>query len=758
MKKIHPSVYEDALKFHEQAPPGKLAVHSSKPLETQYDLSLAYSPGVAAPCERIRENPADAYKYTNKSNCVAVISNGTAVLGLGDVGALASKPVMEGKAVLFKRFANIDGVDIELDTRSDEEFIRCVKALAPSFGAINLEDIRAPSCFVIEEALIKALDIPVFHDDQHGTAIIVGAALLNALQLVDRKISQVRIIINGAGAAGIACADLLVQLGAKNIIFCDKAGVIYKGRKEEMDKWKERYAVDTDARTLRDIIEGAHVFIGLSVGKVLSAELVRTMADKPVIFALANPEPEILPEEALEAKPDALVATGRSDYPNQVNNAICFPYIFRGALDCQASEITPNMMLAAAHTLANLARTPVPMEVCQAYRVQYLKYGRQYFIPKPFDPRLGTVVPAAVAEAAQKDQVAGKKLDKKLYMGQLRENMNAGLSVIQGAMESDSTRKVIFAEGEEENVLRGALAFYQQKLGTPILIGKERMVLSQASKIGMDMRLFKEGHIQIENARKLLKQLPRYYDFLYERLARRGMLYRDCVRLVNRNRNVFAACLVKFGFADAMITGLSAKFTPCYRDVRKVLDRHSSDEGRAIPFCAQLFFPKNKTMFLADVALNVNPSAQDMASIAFQGAQLSRDLGIEPRIAFLHFENFNFNKRDPYLQKIGEAMDILKESNPDFEYDGPLTADVALDYKLMRDKFPCCTLTSEANFLIAPDLRSSHIANKLLSSLSDIYSIGPMISGLEKPCQIVPIGTSPNLICYLAALSTVFTY
>ena len=754
------NLYKESLEFHEKRPPGKLAVHCSKPLETQYDLSLAYSPGVAAPCESIKGDPATAYKYTNKGNCVAVVSNGTAVLGLGNVGALASKPVMEGKAVLFKRFANIDSVDIELDTKSDQELINCVRALAPSFGAINLEDISAPSCFVVENALIKELDIPVFHDDQHGTAIIVSAAMLNALQLVKRKISKVKIVMTGAGAAGIACADLLTKLGARNIIFCDKLGVIYKGREEEMDPWKKKYAVDTEARVLADVIGGAHVFIGLSAAGVLTKEMVRAMKSKPIIFALANPEPEIWPEDALEAAPDAIIATGRSDYPNQVNNAVCFPYIFRGALDCRATQITTNMKLAAAHALSEMARSPVPMEVCEAYKVEHLKYGKDYVIPKPFDPRLHIDIPAAVAMAAQEDGVARVPLDKKLYVSRLREDLNSGLATIQTVIESSPKRRVIFAEGEEEKMLRAALLFYQQKLGTPVLVGKEKIVLEQAAKIGMDSSLFSKGLIRVENAEKLLPTLPRYYDFLYERLCRRGFLYRDCVRLVNRNRNVFSACLVKFGEADSMVTGLGSKFVPCFREVRKVLDRVTKDSPATstTPFCTHLFFPKNRTIFLADVALNIEPSGEDMASIAFQGAQMARDLGVVPRIVFVHFESFNSGNADPATTKIMRAMQILEEGGASFEYDGPLTVDVALNYELMREKFPCSTLTGEANFFIAPDLKSAHIANKLLSSLSDIYHMGPIISGLEKPCQIVSMDSNPNLICYLAALSTVLTY
>ncbi|RMD64993.1 MAG: NADP-dependent malic enzyme, partial [Alphaproteobacteria bacterium] len=714
---------------------------------TQRDLSLAYSPGVAAPCRRIAEDPDLAYDYTAKGNVVAIISNGTAVLGLGDLGAIGAKPVMEGKAVLFKRFADIDGVDLEVDTRDVDEFVNCVRFLGPTFGGINLEDIKAPECFVIEQRLRELLDIPVFHDDQHGTAIITAAGLINACLLTGREVRDARIVINGAGAAGIACAELVKAMGVphNHVVLCDTCGVIYAGRSERMNQWKSAHAVETSARTLAEAMRGADVFIGLSVKGAVDQDMVRAMADKPIIFAMANPDPEITPEEIRAVRDDAIIATGRSDYPNQVNNVLGFPYIFRGALDVRASTINMEMKIAAAQALAALAREDVPDEVDRAYAGQNIRFGPDYIIPAPFDPRLIVAVPSAVAKAAMASGVARRPIaDEAAYRSELAARLDPTMANLQQIFDQvrANPRRVIFAEGEEEASIRAAVAFRSAGYGTPVLIGYEERIREAMRRMGIA-----EGTLEIHNAR-LSQHNQAYVDYLYARLQRKGKLRRDCQRMVNQNRNVFAACMVAAGAADAMVTGLTRSFGVAFDDIRRALD---PKPGHRV-FSMSILMLDGRSLFVADTSVHELPSPEELADIAVQSAARARAIGHEPRVALLSFSNFGNPMREK-ARRVREAVRILDSMNVDFEYDGEMQANVALDYDLMRRLFPFCRLSGPANVLIMPALHSANITVKLMQSAKAATVIGPLLIGLEKPAHIVPLGATVHDLVVTAALA-----
>ncbi len=738
----------DSLRMHASGRPGKIEIVPTKPLTTQRDLSLAYSPGVAAPCLEIQRDPATAYDYTSKGNIVAIISNGTAVLGLGDLGALAGKPVMEGKAVLFKRFADVDGIDLEVDTKDPDEFINCVKLLGPTFGGINLEDIKAPECFIIEQRLRELMDIPVFHDDQHGTAIVSAAGLINALQLTGRDIKDVKMVVNGAGAASIACIELVKAMGLphENAVLCDTKGVIYQGRTEGMNQWKSAHAVRTKARTLEEAMKGADVFFGLSVKGAVTPDMVRSMAAKPIIFAMANPDPEITPEDVKAARGDAIIATGRSDYPNQVNNVLGFPYIFRGALDVRARTINEQMKIAAAHALAELARGDVPDEVDRAYSGRRLRYGPEYIMPVPFDPRLIVEVSAAVAQAAMDSGVAQKPIiDMAEYKRQLSSRLDPTTGWLQSLFEQvkSNPRRIVFAEGEEERTIRAAVAFRDNGYGTPVLIGRDDLVRETMKSLGIT----ETGGLEIHNARLSTKNQA-YTDMVYKRLQRDGYLRRDVQRMVNQGRNVFGACMVAAGDADGMVTGITRRFPECYADVTRVID---TEPGKAT-IGYSIVVSRQGTVFLADTSVNETPTSTQLAIIAKQMVRNARQMGHEPRVAFLSFSNFG-SREIERTTRIRDAIRILAEEAVDFEFDGEMQADMALDYELLKSTYPFCRLTGPANILIMPGLHSAHIASRLMQSLGGVTVIGPVIDGLRKPVQIVQMGATVSDLVSHAALA-----
>jgi len=738
---------QEALKFHSEGRPGKLEVVATKPMATQRDLSLAYSPGVAVPVKAIAENPALAFDYTARGNMVAVISNGTAILGLGNLGALASKPVMEGKAVLFKRFADVDSIDLEVDTEDIDEFVNCVRYLGPSFGGINLEDIKAPDCFIIESRLRELMDIPVFHDDQHGTAIIAAAGLINALHLTGRDIATTRLVCNGAGAAGIACIELVKTLGmkAENIFLCDTKGVIYQGRTEGMNQWKAAHAVATDKRTLAEAMAGADVVLGLSAKGALSDEMIRSMAPKPIIFAMANPDPEITPEEVAQIRDDAIVATGRSDYPNQVNNVLGFPYIFRGALDVRATTINEEMKKAAAYALAALAREDVPDEVAAAYQGVRPKFGPQYIIPVPFDPRLLSEIPAAVAKAAMDSGVARKPIDD---MAQYKISLSARRDPIVGTLQRifqrvrRAPKRVVFAEGEEEQMIRAAASFVNHKLGTAVLIGREETVREAAEKAGIDIR---EG-IEINNAR-LSRRNADYVDYLYARLQRKGYLLRDVQRLINTDRNHFGACMVALGDADAMVAGVSRNYSVVLEDVKRVID--AKPGHRVIGL--SIILARGRLVLVADTAVHDLPTPAELADIAEEAAGVAKRMGYTPRVALLAYSTFG-QPEGERAKKIREAVEILDQRRVDFEYDGEMAADVALNPKAMA-AYPFCRLSGPANVLIMPAYHSAAIATKMVQELGGSTVIGPLLVGLDKPVQIVSLSAMDSDIVNMAALA-----
>ena len=738
----------ESLLMHAGGRPGKIEIIASKPMHTQHDLALAYSPGVAGPCRAIHANPEAAYDYTSKGNLVAVISNGTAVLGLGDLGALAGKPVMEGKAVLFKRFADVDCIDLEVDTRDVEEFINCVSFLGPSFGGIILEDIKAPECFIIEQRLRDMMDIPVFHDDQHGTAIITAAGLINALDLTGRDIKTARVVVNGAGAAAIACTNLVESVGIRpeNVIMCDTKGTLYTGRTEGMNQWKAAHAVDTKARTLAEALVGADVFLGLSIKGAVTAEMVATMAPKPIIFAMANPDPEITPAEVKSVRPDAIIATGRSDYPNQVNNVLGFPYIFRGALDVRARTINEDMKVAAAYAIAKLAREDVPDEVAAAYSGRRLRYGPEYIIPVPFDPRLVTAISSSVAQAAMDSGVARKPIaDMAVYKRQLSARLDPTAASLQGiyGTVAQQPQRVVFAEGEEERSIRAAIAFRNAGLGNPVLVGREGVVRDVLRKLGMD----KAGDLEICNA-KLSRNTKRYTEQLYARLQRKGVLQRDCQRRINQNRNIFGAMMVANGDADVMVTGLTRSYHHSFEEICQVIDPSPNE----IVFGLSIVLVRGRTVLLADTVVNEHPNADQLAHIAAQSAAMARRMGHEPRIAFLSHATFG-NPLTALNDQVRAAMALLDAQAPNFEFDGEMAPDVALDADLLGH-YPFCRLSAPANVLVMPTLRSASIAAKLVQKLGGATVMGPILMGLAHEAQIVAMNATVSDIVNMAVMGS----
>ncbi len=738
----------ESLRMHMAGRPGKIEVVPTKPLTTQYHLSLAYSPGVAAPCLEIEKDEALAYDYTSKGNLVAVISDGSAVLGLGDIGALASKPVMEGKAVLFKRFADVDAVDIEVDTRDSNEFINCVKLLGKSWGGINLEDIKAPECFIIEQRLRELMDIPVFHDDQHGTAIIAAAGLINAVHMTKRNIGDIKMVVNGAGAAAIACVELIKGFGvaAENIIMCDSRGVLYQGRTEGMNQWKSAHAVPTPARTLAEAVRGADVLMGMSVKGAFTKEMIKSMAPNPIIFAMANPNPEITPEDVAEVRDDAIMATGRSDYPNQVNNVLCFPFLFRGALDVRATQINDEMKRAAAEGLAALAREDVPDEVAAAYSGRQLRFGRDYIIPTPFDPRLITRIPVAVAKAAIASGVARKEItDWPAYERRLATRLDPTADRLDRVFSAvrGKGRRVVFAEGEDERAIRAALAFRADGLGHPILIGREEVVANAMRELGHESTL----GLEIHNAR-LSGHNSRYRDYLFGRLQRQGYLERDCQRMVNQDRNVFSACMVAMGDADAMVTGLTRSFRVCHDEVTAAISPAAGQKVMGVT----AIMARDRRVVIADTLVNEVPTGAELADIAVQAAAAARSLGLEPRVAFLSYSNFG-NPSLPSTSRVSEAVALLDGRSADFEYEGDMSADVALDHTLMKRLYPFARLSGAANVLVMPALHSANISAKLLQKMAGGTVIGPMLLGLEKSVQVVQMGATVSEVVNMAAIA-----
>jgi malate dehydrogenase (oxaloacetate-decarboxylating)(NADP+) len=749
-KKINkrPSITdEEALEFHSRGKPGKLEINPTKPMATQRDLSLAYSPGVAVPVRAIAENPDKAYDYTAKGNLVAVITNGTAILGLGDLGALAAKPVMEGKAVLFKRFADVDSIDLEVDTKDVDEFIAAVRYLGPSFGGINLEDIKAPECFMIEQRLREIMDIPVFHDDQHGTAIIATAALINALHITKRDLKSCKIVCNGAGAAAIACIELIKSLGVPtaNVILADSKGVVYQGRTEGMNQWKSAHATPTKARSLADAMDGADVFFGLSVAGALTPEMVKSMAKNPIIFAMANPDPEITPEDVAKVRSDAIMATGRSDYPNQVNNVLGFPYIFRGALDVRARTINEEMKIAAAQALASLAREDVPDEVSAAYHGSRLTFGPEYLIPVPFDPRLISRIPVAVAKAAMDSGVSGKHLaDLDDYAAQLSARLDPIAGTLQSVYDHVRTKpkRVVFAEGEEDRMIRAANSFAAAGLGKAVLIGREAQIAKTLSASGLELH----EDVEILNARISGRNID-YANFLYERLQRKGFLFRDCQRFVNQDRNVFASCLVALGDADALVTGLTRNFSVALDNVRRAIDNRAGHR----PIGVSMALVRGRTVFIADTSIHELPTAEELADIAQEAAGVARRFGYEPRVAFLSYSTFGY-PRGERAEYVINAVSVLDKRNVDFEYDGEMAADVALSRDVMA-QYPFCRLTGPANVLVMPAAHSASISTKMLQQLGGITVVGPLLTGLAKPVQIASMSATTTEILNLAAIA-----
>jgi malate dehydrogenase (oxaloacetate-decarboxylating)(NADP+) len=737
----------EALNYHMEPAPGKLAIVATVPMATQRDLSLAYSPGVAVPVQAIADNPETAFDYTNKGNMVAVISNGTAILGMGNLGALAAKPVMEGKAVLFKRFADVNSIDIELDTEDPEEFINAVKLMGPGFGGINLEDIKAPECFIIEQRLKELMNIPVFHDDQHGTAVICAAGLLNALHLSKKKIGDVRIVLNGAGAAGIACIELLKAMGAKNdnVIVCDTKGVIFKGRTEGMNQWKSAHAAKTDLRTLTEAMDGADVFLGVSVKGAVTAEMVKSMAANPVIFAMANPDPEITAEEVKAVRDDAIMATGRSDYPNQINNVLCFPYLFRGTLDINARAINDEMKIACAHALASLAREDVPDEVALAYGKD-LSFGQDYIIPTPFDPRLIHVVPPAVAKAGMDTGVARRPIiDMDAYVSSLKARLDPSASVLQALYQraKNTQARMCFAEGDDIRVLRAAVSYVRSGLGPAVVVGRDDDVKEKLGQAGL-ADAFDE--IEVINAAKT-EHLETYKDFLYRRLQRKGFDQEDCHRLASRDRHVFAALVLAHGHVDGMVTGATRKSSSVLKFINHVFD--ANPEGGAVG--VNVLLRNGRMVLIADTLVHEWPDEVQLADIAERAADVARNLSLEPRVAFVSFSNFG-NPKSERAEKMFKAARILDTRRIDFEYDGEMTVDIALKLE-RRDKYPFCRLTGPANVLVVPARHSASISTKLVQEFGGATMIGPILTGVDKPIQLCSEGANVTDILNMAVMA-----
>ena len=739
---------DEALAFHREPVPGKWEVNATVPMATQRDLSLAYSPGVAVPCSEISENPELAYDYTNKGNLVAVISNGSAVLGLGNLGALGSKPVMEGKSVLFKRFADVNSIDIELDTEDPDEFCRAVKLMGPTFGGINLEDIKAPECFIIEQRLKEEMDIPVFHDDQHGTAVICAAGLINALYLSEKKIEDVKIVLNGAGAAGIACIELLKFMGARheNCIVCDTKGVIFQDRKEGMNQWKSAHASKTKARTLAEALDGADVFIGVSVKGAVTQEMLKTMARDPVIFAMANPDPEITPEEAHEVRIDAIVATGRSDYPNQVNNVLGFPYLFRGALDIHARAINDEMKIACANALAELAREDVPDEVAVAYGKE-LKFGRDYIIPTPFDPRLIFRIPPAVAKAGMQTGAARRPIiDLPNYELSLKSRMDPTASILQGmhvrARSNQAT--MIFAEGDDPRVLRAAVTYQRSGLGKSLVVGRDEDVRSKLKDLGLADAI---TELEVVNAAKT-EHLEVYKDFLYDRLKRKGFDPADVHRIASRDRHVFAALMLAHGHGDGLVTGVTRKSATVLDRINHVFDANAENGVTGIT----ALIHKGRIILISDTLVQEWPNEKDLADIAENAAGVARQLGLEPRVAFVSFSTFGHPVSER-AEKMYLAPAELDAPAVNFEYEGEMTADVALNMKAM-EAYPFCRLTGPANILVVPARHSASISVKLMQEMAGATVIGPILTGIDKSIQICSTASNATDILNMAVLAS----
>ncbi len=738
---------QDALDFHQHPTPGKISMAPTKPMATQRDLSLAYSPGVAIPVLAIAADVDKAYDYTSKGNLVAVISNGTAILGLGNLGHMASKPVMEGKAVLFKRFADVDSFDVEVKTTDPDEFITVVKNIGDTWGGINLEDIKSPECFVIESELQDLLDIPVFHDDQHGTAIISTAGLINACHITGKKLDEIKVVLAGAGAAGLSSIGLMKAVGVKaeNTVICDRDGVVYKGRPSGMDQWKAAHATDTPLRTLAEAMVGADVVLGLSAKGAITKEMVASMAPNPIIFAMANPDPEITPEDVLSVRTDAIIATGRSDYVNQVNNVLGFPYIFRGALDVRARRVNHEMKVACAQALAMLAREDVPDEVAAAYSGRKLKFGRDYIIPTPFDPRLIWYIPPFVAQAAMDTGVARIQIeDMDAYRAALRERVDPSAALMQkisSSVRASPNKRVVFAEGEETTVIRAAWGFKQAELGTPILLGREDLIRKNAAEAGLD---FDAMGIEIVNAR-VSEMNVEYTDWLYAKLQRRGYLRRDVQRMINQDRNYFAAAMVARGQADAVVTGVTRNFNMVLKEIRRVLDVKESLIGLSIVLA------KGRTLFVADTSIHELPSAEELADIAIQAAATVKKLGRTPRVAFLSYSTFG-NPPGERGEKVREAIRILDERGVDFEYEGEMPPELALD-PAQRANYPFMRLSRDANVLVMPALHSAAISTQLVQALGGATVIGPLLVGLEKSVQIVSLGASVSEIITAATFA-----
>jgi malate dehydrogenase (oxaloacetate-decarboxylating)(NADP+) len=737
---------QDALDFHRLPAPGKISMAPIKPMATQRDLSLAYSPGVAVPVLAIADDVDKAYDYTSKGNLVAVISNGTAILGLGNLGHMASKPVMEGKSVLFKRFADVDSFDVEVKTTDPDEFVTVVKNIGDTWGGINLADIKAPECFAIASQLQDLLDIPVFHDDQHGTAIISTAGLINAAHIAGKKLEDLKVVLAGAGAAGLSSIGLMKAAGvrAENTVIVDREGVVYKGR-ANVDQWKAAHATDTPHRTLAEAMVGADVVLGLSAKGAITKEMVASMAPRPIIFAMANPDPEITPEDVLSVRSDAIIATGRSDYPNQVNNVLGFPYIFRGALDVRARQVNHEMKVACAQALAALAREDVPDEVAAAYRGRKLKFGPDYIIPTPFDPRLIWFIPPFVAQAAMDTGVARKPIeDMDAYRASLRQRLDPSAALMQnisGAVRAAPNKRVVFAEGEETAVIRAAWGFKQAELGTPILIGREELIRKNAAEAGLN---FDDMGIEIVNAR-ISEHNVEYTDWLYARLQRRGYLRRDVQRMINQDRNYFAAAMCARGQADCMVTGVTRNFNMVLKEVRRVLDVKERMIGLSIVLA------KGRTLFVADTSIHELPGAEDLADIAVQAAATVRRLGRNPRVAFLSYSTFG-NPPGDRGEMIREAIRILDAKGVDFEYEGEMPADLALDPEA-RAAYPFMRLSKDANVLVMPGVHSASISTRLVQALGGATVIGPLLVGLERSVQIVSLGASVSEIITAATFA-----
>ncbi|MBL4806092.1 MAG: NADP-dependent malic enzyme [Rhodobacteraceae bacterium] len=738
---------EEALAYHREPTPGKIEVIASTAMTTQRDLSLAYSPGVAVPVQAIADNPALAYEYTTKGNLVAVISNGSAILGMGNLGALASKPVMEGKAVLFKRFADVNAIDIELDTQDPEAIIAAVKLMEPTFGGINLEDIKAPECFIIEQRLKEEMDIPVFHDDQHGTAVICAAGLINALHISGKKIEDCRIVVNGAGAAGIACIELLKSMGAKhdNCIVCDTKGVIYQGRTEGMNQWKSAHAANTDLRTLTEAMNGADVFLGVSAKGAVTQDMVKSMAPHPVIFAMANPDPEITPEEAHAVREDAIVATGRSDYPNQVNNVLGFPYLFRGALDIHARAINDEMKIACAEALAALAREDVPDEVALAYGKK-LSFGRDYIIPAPFDPRLIHVIPPAVAKAGMDTGVARRPIiDMDAYENSLRERLDPTASILRSlyARAKREQAKIVFAEGDDERVVRAAVSYVRSGLGKAVVVGRVEQVQEFLDAAGMSEAI---SEIEVINA-STVDNLTEMSEYLYSRLQRRGFDQRDCHRIASRDRHVFASLLLANGDVDGMITGVTRKAAQVLSLINYVFDAEPG--GGAVG--VTMVINRGKMVLIADTLVHEWPEKEDLADIAEGAAKVARSLGLEPRVAFASFSNFGYPVSER-AEKMKMASEVLDKRGVDFEYDGEMTVDVALNYEVMKT-YPFCRLTGPANILVVPARHSASISVKLMQEMGGATVIGPILTGIDKQVKLGSTTSTVTDILHMAVMA-----